>query len=165
MPLHWGEGARKSSAKVALIWNTEGIESCDVERHRFGLKHKRQILRMPSFAYRVHATTLALNHSAAVLDRIRRRKGVASAAAPHPCPRLRFYERRRWGLVLLGQQGQSSPPAAAVAEVTHRGHGSFNENTDRFCVLLHWHFAINSALIITEAPPWAAPVFHLFGSP
>ena len=39
---------------------------------------------------------------AAGLDRVRRRKGVASAAAPHPCPRLRFCERRRRGAGAVG---------------------------------------------------------------
>ena len=46
----------------------------------------------------------AKNHPAAGLDRVRRRKGDASAAAPHPCPRLMSHERRRRGLVLWGSR-------------------------------------------------------------
>jgi hypothetical protein len=53
------------------------------------------------------------------------------------------------GLVLWGQQGQSFLPAAAMAKVSHGGHRSISEITDRFCMLLCLYLAINSALIIT----------------
>ena len=73
-----------------------------------------------------------LSHTAAGLDRVRRRKGDASAAAPHPCPRLRFYVRRRRGAGAAGAPGHSSPPAAAVAKGSQGGHRSFSETTDLF---------------------------------
>ena len=107
---------------------------------------------------------LVAGNPAAGVDRVRRRKGVASAAAPHPCPRLRFCERRRRGLVLWWALGQGSPPAAAVAKGSHGGPRSFSENSDLFYFHLCWHLATNSALIITEAPPGTAPLFHHFGS-
>ena len=114
------------------MWNPEGIVLGDVKQQGFSLKLQRQILRMPSFAYWVYATTLALNHPAAGLDRVRRRKGVASAAAPHPCPRLMFCERRRRGAGAVGAPGQGSPPAAAVAKGSQGGHESISETTDYF---------------------------------
>ena len=53
------------------------------------------------------------------------------------------------GLVLWGQQGQGSPPAAAVAKDSHGGHRSISEITDLSRFLWYWHFEINSALVIT----------------
>lgn len=58
-----------------------------------------------------------LDHTAAVVERVTRRKGCASAALPHPCARERVVSSPPPGAVPSGSGWRGGLPAAAVAVV------------------------------------------------